>query len=83
MCLWGCIGTQTCWRALWESNRVGMWMRWCADMLTGEYGIDSVTLGLGHSASKPKGFVRSLHGLSSMCFYALNRYAASTTTRLL
>ena len=42
-----------------------------------------VTLGLGHSASKPKGFVRSLHGLSSTCFYALNRYAASTTTRLL
>ena len=42
-----------------------------------------VTLGLGHSASKPKGFVRSLHGLSFMCFYVLNRYAASMTTRLL
>ena len=30
-----------------------------------------VTLGLGHSVSKPKGFVRSLHGLSSTCFYAV------------
>ena len=46
-------------------------------------GKDSVTLGLGHSISKPKGFIRSLHGLSSLCFYVLNRYAANTTTRLL
>ena len=45
--------------------------------------VNNVTLGLGHSASKPKGFVHSIHGLSSTCFYALNRYAASTTTRLL
>ena len=48
-----------------------------------QYSQAFVTLGLGHSPSKPKGFVRSLHGLSSTCFYALNRYTASSTTRLL
>ena len=48
-----------------------------------QYSRAFVTLGLGHSASKPKGFVHSLHRLSSTCFYVLNRYAASTTTRLL
>ena len=43
----------------------------------------AVMLGLDHSTSKPKGFIRSLHGLSSTCFYALNRYTASMMTRLL
>ena len=45
--------------------------------------VSSVMLGLGHSASKPKEFIRLLHRLSSTCFYALSRYTASMTTRLL
>ena len=50
----------------------------CLDIILELLHWDEVT-----AQVNPRGSFVRLHGLSSTCFYALNRYAASTTTRLL